>query len=300
MPHDVRGAAWCGGLAEMGQLGRATAAAVGLGLCVLAVAGCSTGGEAAEVDNRPVGAGETLRRAVDSLVAEGSSKVATSMEMASGGTKIAIRGSGSFDYAERRGRLQVVLPPDAAGDAEHDPVTELLTPGALYMKNRGEGVPADKWVRVDTTRLPDGNLVTGGATDPLVAAELLRAAREVRQTGAETLDGVRVRHFQGVTDIADAARVASPLVRAELAAAADGFTVTRVPFDAWLDEEGRLRKVRQRFTFSNGGGAGVRSAPTQVTVVSTTGMYGFGAPVRVTLPRATDIYTGKIVSATGP
>ncbi|SNT59961.1 hypothetical protein SAMN05216252_1599 [Actinacidiphila glaucinigra] len=252
------------------------------------------------MDNRPVGAGETLRRAVDSLVAEGSSKVATSMEMASGGTKIAIRGSGSFDYAERRGRLQVVLPPDAAGDAEHDPVTELLTPGALYMKNRGEGVPADKWVRVDTTRLPDGNLVTGGATDPLVAAELLRAAREVRQTGAETLDGVRVRHFQGVTDIADAARVASPLVRAELAAAADGFTVTRVPFDAWLDEEGRLRKVRQRFTFSNGGGAGVRSAPTQVTVVSTTGMYGFGAPVRVTLPRATDIYTGKIVSATGP
>ncbi|MFE0629731.1 hypothetical protein ACFW3D_22555 [Streptomyces sp. NPDC058864] len=284
----------------MGQLGRATAAAVGLGLYALAVAGCSASGEAAEVDSLPVDASETLRHAVDSLVAAGSSKVRTSMEMASGGTKIAIRGTGSFDYAERRGRLQVVLPPDAAGDAEHEPVTELLTPGALYMKNRGEGVPADKWVRVDTTRLADGNLVTGGATDPLVAAELLRAAREVRRTGTETLDGVRVRHYQGVTDIADAARVASPLVRAELAAAAEGFTVTRVPFDAWLDEDGRLRKVRQRFTFSNGGGAGVRSAPAQVTVVSTTGMYGFGAPVRVTLPRATDIYTGKIVSATGP
>ncbi|MEU1623527.1 hypothetical protein ABZ479_40345 [Streptomyces sp. NPDC005722] len=284
----------------MGQLGRATAAAVGLGLCVLAVAGCSARGQAAEVDSLPGDPGETLRQAVDSLAAGGTSKVVTSMEMASGGTKIAITGTGVFDYAERRGRLQVVLPPDAAGDAEHEPVTELLTPGALYMKNRGEGVPADKWVRVDTTRLPDGNLVTGGATDPLVAAELLRAAREVRRTGTETLDGVRVRHYRGVTDIADAARLASPLVRAELVAAAEGFTVTRVPFDAWLDEEGRLRKVRQRFTFSNGAGAGARSAPTQVTVVSTTGMYGFGAPVRVTLPRGTDIYTGKIVSATGP
>ncbi|MDX2647563.1 hypothetical protein PV341_29150 [Streptomyces sp. PA03-1a] len=273
---------------------------MGLGLCALAVAGCSAAGEAVEVDSVPVDAGETLRQAVDSLAAAGSSKIVTSMEMASGGTKIAIRGTGSFDYAERRGHLQVVLPPDAAGDAEHEPVTELLTPGALYMKNRGEGVPADKWVRVDTTRLPDGNLVTGGATDPLVAVELLRGAREVRQTGTETLDGVRVRHYQGVTDIADAARIASPLVRAELAAAAEGFTVTRVPFDAWLDEDGRLRKVRQRFTFSNGGGAGVRSAPAQVTVISTTGMYGFGVPVRVMLPRETDIYTGKIVSATGP
>ncbi|WP_431950896.1 hypothetical protein [Actinacidiphila sp. bgisy167] len=283
----------------MGQLGRATAAAVGLGLCVLAVAGCSVSGEAAEVDSVPVDSGDALRRAVDALVAEGSSKIRTSMEMASGGTKIAIRGTGSFDYAGRRGRIQVVLPPDAAGDVEHAPVTELLTPGALYMKNRGEGVPADKWVRVDTTRLPDGNLVTGGATDPLVAAELLRAAREVRQTGSETLDGVRVRRYQGVTDIVDAARVASPLVRAELAAAAKGFTVTSVPFDAWLDEEGRLRKVRQRFTFSNGAGAGTRSAPAQVTVVSTTGMYGFGAPVRVMLPRGTDIYTGQIVPASG-
>jgi hypothetical protein len=283
----------------MGQLGRATAAAVGLGLCALALAGCSASGEAVEVDSVPVDAGEALQQAVDALVAAGSSKVRTSMEMASGGTKIAIRGTGTFDYAERRGSLEVVLPPDAAGDVEHAPVTELLTTGALYMKNRGEGVPADKWVRVDTTLLPDGNLVTGGATDPLVAAELLRAAREVRQTGVETLDGVRVRHYQGVTDIAEAARIASPPVRAELAAAAKGFSVTRVPFDAYLDGDGRLRKVRQRFTFSNGG-AGTRSAPAQVTVVSTTGMYAFGAPVRVVLPREADIYTGKIVSATGP
>lgn len=173
----------------MGQLGRATVAAVGLGLCALAVAGCSAAGEAVEVDSVPVDAGETLRQAVDSLAAAGSSKIVTSMEMASGGTKIAIRGTGSFDYAERRGSLQVVLPPDAAGDAEHEPVTELLTPGALYMKNRGEGVPADKWVRVDTTRLPDGNLVTGGATDPLVAVELLRGRGRCGRPGRRPWTG---------------------------------------------------------------------------------------------------------------
>jgi hypothetical protein len=63
--------------------------------------------------------------------------------------------------------------------------------------------------------------------------------------------------------------------------------VTRVPFDAYLDERGRLRKVRQRFTFSN------------VAVVSVTQLSGFGTSVRVTLPAPADIYPGKIVSSTG-
>ncbi|MFF3565235.1 hypothetical protein ACFYXS_34850 [Streptomyces sp. NPDC002574] len=284
----------------MGQVSRATAAAVGLGMCATALAGCSGSGEAVEAGSAPRDADRALRQAADALVRAGSSKVRTSMETASGGTKLTITGTGSFDYAARRGSLRLLLPPDAAGAAEHAPVTELLTPGALYMKNRGEGVPVDKWVWVDTTRLPDGNLVTGGATDPLVAAELLRGARDVRLVGMETLDGARVRHYRGVTDIARAAETASAQARGPLRAAAGGFSVTRVPFDAYLDDAGLLRKVRQRFTFANAGVAGGQSAPTAVTVVSTTGMYSFGAPVRVVLPHATDIYTGKIVSAAGP
>jgi hypothetical protein len=201
---------------------------------------------------------------------------------------VAIRGAGAFDYAKRHGRLELTLPRDAAGAPEHKPITELLTPGALYMKNRGEGVPADKWVRVDTTELADGNIVTGGATDPLTAAELLRGAGAVRLVGTETVDGVLVRHYRGTTDIARAARAASaalPGPAGALRAAAKGFTVTEVPFDAYLDDQGRLRKVRQRFTF------------TDVSVVCTTALYGFGTPVRVVLPALGDIYTGKIVSS---
>ena len=99
-----------------------------------------------------------------------------------------------------------MLPRDAAGAEEHKPVTELLTPGALYMKDRGAGVPAGKWVRVDTTALADGNLVTGGATEPLAAAELLRGAQDVAWSGEERSAGCAVRHFRGTADIARAAR----------------------------------------------------------------------------------------------
>ncbi|MFF9511103.1 hypothetical protein ACF1BU_32265 [Streptomyces sp. NPDC014724] len=216
----------------------------------------------------------------------GSAEVRTSMETAAGGTRVTIRGRGTYDFRNRTGRLTVVLPKDAAGENEHRPIVELLAPGALYMMNRGAGVPADKWVRVDTTTLADGNLVTGGVTDPMAAAELLRGAREVEYVGRTVLAGVAVRHYRGTSDIGRAAREASPESRGTLTAAAKGFRTHTVPFDVYLDEQGRLRKVRHRFSFANEGPA--------VEVVSTTLLSGFGVPVSVRLPDDRDIYTGKI------
>ncbi|WP_330239895.1 hypothetical protein [Streptomyces sp. NBC_00525] len=257
---------------------------------VAAAAGCAGGGgadRAAASDARD-GAVDAVRRAAVVLAGDGaaSAEVLTSMETAAGGTRLTIRGSGSYDFRAASGRLKVVLPPDAAGEEEHRPITELLAPGALYMKNRGAGVPAGKWVRIDTTALEDGNLVTGGVTDPLAAAELLRGADAVTYVGETELAGVPVRHYRGTADIGRAARTAAPGARAALAAAAKGFRTRAVRFDAYLDEQGRLRKVRHRFRFANEGPA--------VEVVSTMLLYGFGVPVTVRLPDERDIYTGEI------
>ncbi|MFF5922874.1 hypothetical protein ACFY8C_31855 [Streptomyces flavochromogenes] len=259
-----------------------TAVLVGSLVGTAAVTGCA----APEDPKSTVDPTLAVRSAADALTKAGTAKASTSMEMAAGGTRVTIRGEGGYDFRRRTGRLQVVLPKDAAGASEHRPITELLTPGALYMKNRGAGVPADKWVRVDTTTLDDGNLVTGGATDPAAAAELLRGARQVTYIGEVDLAGVKVGHYRGVADIAHASRVASPQLRGALTAAAKGFANDTVPFDAYLDGEGRLRKVRHQFSFSNQG--------RTVAVASTTLLYGFGVPVQVTLPDRRDIYAGKI------
>ncbi|MFF5707199.1 hypothetical protein ACFY7H_32630 [Streptomyces sp. NPDC012794] len=237
-------------------------------------------------DGRPPGdPAAAVRGAADALTAAGSAKARTAMEMATGGTRVTIRGEGGVDFRKRMGQLLVMLPADVKGQAEHRPITELLVPGALYMKNRGAGVPDDKWVRLDTATLSDGNLVTGGATDPVAAAELLRGAREVTYVGETELAGTKVRHYRGTADIADAARSASPGTKAALEAAAKGFSKDSVPFDAYLDEEGRLRKVRHRFTYVKNG---------VIDVSSTTLLYGFGTPVTVVLPPSGDIYAGKI------
>ncbi|MFD4023592.1 hypothetical protein ACFWRV_08745 [Streptomyces sp. NPDC058576] len=236
---------------------------------------------------------DLLGRAADVLVRAGGAETRTSMETAAGGTRVTIRGQGAYDFRKQLGRLKVVLPQDAAGkDAagadDHRPITELLAPGALYMKNRGAGVPDDKWVRIDTTTLKDGNLVTGGVTDPMAAAELLRGAADVTYAGKSELAGVTVHHYRGIADLGRAARAASPQSRGALSAAAKGFSKDAVPFDAYLDEDGRLRKVRHRFTFSSD------SRGPEVSVVSTLLLYGFGLPVTVTLPDEDAIYTGEI------
>ena len=100
--------------------------------------------------------------------------------------------------------------------------------------------------------------------------------------------------FDEVTaDLARAARYAPADVRKSLAAAAKGFATAQVPFDAYLDDQGRLRKLRQRFSFVNG------RQKTPVAVTSTTLLYDFGAPAVVALPHERDIYAGRIAEDAG-
>ncbi|MEW2624286.1 hypothetical protein [Streptomyces sp. NPDC048106] len=272
-----------------------TAVVVGLTLALGAgTGGCSLPGLPAE--DVKSGAGDPVRvltGAAGALTDAGSSKTGTAMEMATGGTRVTIRGKGVYDYVHRLGRLTVVLPSDPTGAAEHRPLTELLAPGALFMKNRGAGVPADKWVRVETATLSDGNLVTGGVTDPYVAAEVLRGTRRASYVGRTEVGGTPVRHYRGTADLAHAARYAPADVRNSLAAAAKGFATAEVPFDAYLDDQGRLRKLRQRFSFVNG------RQQTPVAVTSTTLLYDFGTPAVVDLPPERDIYAGRIAEDTG-
>ncbi|MEN8654750.1 hypothetical protein ABCR94_30210 [Streptomyces sp. 21So2-11] len=263
----------------------AVTAVVGL---LASTAGCSGDGGAVAEDRQSGDPVDVVHRAAEVLAGAGSSRTRTSMEMAAGGTRVTIRGEGTYNFRERMGQLKVQLPQDPAGVDEHRPITELLSPGALYMKNRGAGVPVDKWVRIDAATLDDGNLVTGGATDPLVAAELLRGASTVTYEGRTELAGGSARHYRGVADIGRAARAASPQVRGALAAAAKGFARDAVPFDAYLDDQGRLLKVRHRFSYINSGRA--------VAVASTTVLYAFGTPILVRLPAERDIFAGKIES----
>lgn len=116
------------------------------------------------------------------------------------------------------------------------------------------------------------------------------AARDARGDvrRPDPVAGTEVRHYRGTADLAEAAKSASPGNRGPLGAAAKGFATAEVPFDAYLDDEGRVRKLQHRFSFVNG------QRQDAVAVTSTTLLYDFGAPVHVRLPRPADIYAGRI------
>ncbi|MBA0053806.1 hypothetical protein E0L36_23995 [Streptomyces sp. AJS327] len=266
-------------------------------VCAVALNACSDSDAASGPDGRgaspgqpgPAGAAPSrtaVRDAADTLTRAGTSRTRTAVRTVSGGTRVTVDGKGAFDFRKRTGRLTLRLPVGTSGarPGERRVVRELVTPGALYLKNRGGGVPPDKWVRVRTAELRDGNLVTGGATDPVSASELLRGARQVRFQSARRLSGERVWGYSGVVDLERAAATAYPAWRAQLASAAKGFSERSVPFDAYLDGQGRLRKVQYRFRVAGMAGG----------VTSTTVLFGFGEPVNVTMPPEGEIHLGRI------
>lgn len=277
----------------MEQQRRGAAAALGLAVALASAAagltGCSD--QAAGAQDRL--SADPVYRAADVLSGAGSSLARTTTRLEGGHNAVTVQGTGGFDYRRRLGRLTVVLPgQQPAGTSAAAPITEVLAPGALYMKNRAQGVPPGAWVRVDTARLPDGELVTGGVTDPMAAAEVLRGARSVAFVDEQVLDGVQVRHYRGTADIARAARLSAGQDRSALQAEAGGLASRSVPFDVYLDGQGRPREVREVFTFRTAQGL-------DRTVTATTELYGFGAPVQVRVPGPGEVYSGKIVSPQG-
>ncbi|MFJ8628338.1 hypothetical protein ACIRD3_36620 [Kitasatospora sp. NPDC093550] len=258
-------------------------------------AGCS-GGSGGGSSDRQSSAPDQLaadpltavRNAADITGRTGSARTATELVTESAEKKAAFSGTGGYDYVKRIGRLEVQVPPGAATTGK---IVEVVLPGTVYLQNSGAKVPEGKWVKLDVRQLPDGNLVSSGATDPASAAGALRGAQKAEAVGTETVDGVALHHYRGTLDLAKAADATGGRGGDGLRMGGQTFTVKEVPYDAWLDDQGRLHKVVEVFTFA--GVAGSKEPKDQVKVTSTTSLSDFGKPVEAAEPSASDIYQMK-------
>ncbi|MFD7580589.1 hypothetical protein [Kitasatospora sp. NPDC059817] len=273
--------------------------AAGAALLAAALAGLSAGcaaGSGGGSSDRQSGAPDQLaadpltavRNSADITGRTGSAHTATELVTESSEKKAVFTGTGGYDYVKRIGQLEVQVPPGAATTGK---IVEVVLPGTVYLQNSGAKVPEGKWVKLDVRQLPDGNLVSSGATDPASAAGALRGAQKADAVGTETVDGVALHHYRGTLDLAKAADATGGRGGDGLRMGAQTFTVKEVPYDAWLDDQGRLHKVVEVFTFA--GVAGSKEAKDQVKVTSTTSVTDFGKPVKAAEPPASDIYAMK-------
>lgn len=207
-----------------------------------------------------------------------------------------MHGTGSFDFASGRGRIDLAVPNAPDSGAE-----EVLTPSALYIRTTAApptaATTAKGWQEVEIAKSPDGGVVSAGAIDPeLVFAMLAGTDPGAKYVGQDEVRGVPVAHYQGTLDLQQAAGVAGAAAKQALTNAARALS-PKVPFDAYLDAQGRLRRFVAQFGYK------VPASPdTVVNVTSATELFGFGTPVDVTVPSVAQsaLHPAKPTAPTAP
>jgi hypothetical protein len=242
----------------------------------LGLAAC--GGSKSALDSK-----DLLGSAAANTEAAGSYKIATTGRATFGSQTISLRGQGAFDNEAKRGRLNLTLTIPGAGTATLD---EIFNKGIILVKSPlfAQALPMDKqWIRINAARAGEQvgfNLkAVMGQTPDEVLAHLRRAsATTVTEVGDEDLNNVPTTHYRADIDLD---KLASD--RAQRLSDA-----SYKPIDVWVDEEGRVRRLKLDFTAKVAATETARSHS-----ILTIDLSDFGTPVEVDIPPP-----GQIVNAT--
>jgi hypothetical protein len=247
-------------LRKFGVTGMALA---GLALVAACGSGASTGAKKTTTgaENAAI-----VAAAPDATAKAGTTRMTLSLTVKSGTQTAPITGNGSYDYKKRIGELTLVLPAQFGGTMH-----EIINGNLLYLR-----LPqlSPKYYVIDVDKLTDGTGTFSqlGNADPSAALETLRGVTsDVQNIGTETIRGAKTTHYRGTLDLAKAAEKAPVAVRQRLLQQLK--TVKSAPFDAFIDDEGRLRKMTTHIVLDS-----TSYVDTNVE------MFDFGAPVRVAIP----------------
>ncbi len=195
-----------------------------------------------------------------------------------GGSTVTAEENGTVSFTERRARLYKQIP--------GSPVPEelvLLGP-FIYANANIQAALADPsvkpWTKLDTRRLTAKQRRTrpDELAHVVAPAYLADGVAAPRQAGRAANGTTR---FTGVVDPTRLARRVPPSVRASIATAVtNDYAAKPFPATFWLDDRGRIRRVRVDYRTPQG---------SRISI--DTSYSGFGSKVDVTLPAAGDIAT---------
>ncbi len=276
---------------KFGRIAAFTFAAV-LGLGVTGLAGCGSDSPGSDTAAPSGAAGETpkvktpkldpiaaVRDAADKTLGAGTSRLEMVINLESGGQSFEMTAKGAFDYAKGTGELSMTLPKSAGGGGE--PIRQIITRKAVYMSGI-PGIPTGKWVKIPIDQLNVGGNSGLSSSDPSAALEMLRGVSDdVTRVGEDTVRGERTTHYRGTIDIEKALANAPAEARDQVKQYLDQAGTTSVPFDLYVDDEGRLRKMVQHYKLKASG----KTTAMELTVE----MYDYGVKVDVKEPAASTV-----------
>lgn len=258
-----------------------------------ACSGSSSGGGPGTAD--PSSAQGILAAAPAKTIAAGSARISVKAAV-EGRTRGTFAGEGAFAFRSGEGRLELDLVPLGLAGAGR---TEVLLAGdVVYLKLGGSlpGLGQRPWVRIDLGTLKKGQgdgieaLRQLRANDPrAVINELRGTTPDAERLGTEAVRGTDTTHYRATLDLDQAAAASPEAVRDDVAEVARQLGTEKLAVEAWIDAEGRLRRLRYTIDLADldeqapakGTGAG--------TVVATLELFDFGTEVTVSPPASDQI-----------
>jgi hypothetical protein len=257
-----------------------------LGALATALVGC--GGDTLSFD--PVASAATKTSQSE------SSRVAFTATMNVDGVGgMAFSGAGVFDGRTRSGALNMRFQLPAAAQAQLgavDPTMEMIMDGrsglVMYMRSPlFARVAGDRWIKVDLAKLAKKQgvdlsaLMNADQADPSQTLGMLKASTNAHPIGYDRVRGILTTHYKLQLDLGRLAKNNASL-RKMLDTVRQVTGTTSFPAEAWIDNAGRVRRMKIDMSFSGPTGGAF-------TMSMTEDLYAFGIKVDVRPPDSSQV-----------
>ena len=208
---------------------------------------------------------------------------------------MAFSGSGVFDGRSHSGALNMrfQLPVDAQaqlGGAE--PTMQMIMDGrsglVMYMRSPlFARVAGDRWIKVDLAKLANKQgvdlnaLMNANQADPSQTLGMLKASADAHPIGYDHIRGVFTTHYKLEIDLARLAKQNTSL-RKMVDTIRQVTGTTSYPAEAWIDDAGRVRRMKIDMSFNSPAGGAL-------TMSMTEDLYAFGTKVDIHAPAASKV-----------
>jgi len=257
-----------------------------LAVCAAVLVGC--GGDTLSFD--------PVANAADKTVASQSERVSFSATMNVDGVGgMAFSGAGIFDGRTRSGALNMrfTMPADIQAQlGVTDPTMQMIMDGSdglvMYMRSPlFQTLPSDKWVKLDMEKLAKkqgidlSSVLDAGQADPSQSLRMLMASTDAHPVGYDRVRGVFTTHYTLNVDLGRLAKGSAALRKTfEMLRKLTG--VQSFPAEAWIDDQGRVRRMKIDMSFNGPTGGAF-------TMSMTEDLYAFGVKVKVRPPDASHV-----------
>lgn len=190
----------------------------------------------------------------------------------------------TMDMSSVFGQLEGAGMPADAG------TMEMIVDGdTTYMKSSLFSMLGDSskpWMKMDTA--DQGSVTSGTPSDPRAFLDYLKSTgSEIEELGTEEVRGVATTHIRTVLDTEEIMANAPAEDQADMQKQLDelGGSFPQIPLEAWVGEDGMVRRISMDFDFSTIDDADLGGASMTITIE----MYDFGKPVDIKIPDASQV-----------